>query len=253
MWRSTAHFPAQGLRKRASLSNCLTLACRLGFREYGCLRMGLKCRICKELLLCFWIQTCENMTQRFMACPEVNVRAWTRAPEIDACSHFAPQRCVFTPHRAAASDSPNGNLLAQPLGGPLAELSWADGAPEMRSSCGQLLGAADSTPCVLFYWNHYFLCTFLLKSLLFLYWHLYFLFTFLLKSLLFRIFFPIEISIFSLLFYWNLHFLCTFLFKSLLSLYFSCEISTFSLLFFWNLHFLCTFLFRSDKAPHCDR
>ena len=110
MWRSTAHFPAQGLRKRASLSNCLTLACRLGFREYGCLRMGLKCRICKELLLCFWIQTCENMTQRFMACPEVNVRAWTRAPEIDACSHFAPQRCVFTPHRAAASDSPNGNL-----------------------------------------------------------------------------------------------------------------------------------------------
>ena len=110
---------------------------------------------------------------------------------------------------------------------------------------------------LLFYWNLYFLFTFLLKSLLSLYfsieisafsllfdWNLYFLFTLLLKSLL-SLYFSIEISTFSLLFYWNLYFLFTFLLKSLLSLYFSVKISTFSLLFYWNLYFLFPFLLKS--------
>ena len=115
-----------------------------------------------------------------------------------------------------------------------------------------------STFSLLFFWNLYFLFTFLLKSLLSLYfsfeictfsllfyWNLYFLFTFLLKSLLsfyFSIetstfsYFSIETSTFSLLFYWNFFLLFTFRVKPLLSLYKSIEISAFSLLFFWDLY-----------------
>ena len=121
-----------------------------------------------------------------------------------------------------------------------------------------------------FYWNLYFLFTFLMKSLLSLYFSieisafsltLYFLFTFLLKSLhslhYWNLYFPFTFllkppstfllkppptffllfywNLYFLFFYWNLYFLCTRRLKSLLSLYFSIEISTFSSLFFWNL------------------
>ena len=152
----------------------------------------------------------------------------------------------------------------KPIGSGGATLIWTSilSLTFLLKSLVSLHGSIEiSSFSSLFYWNLYFLFTFLLISLLSLYfsiyfsieistfsllffWNLYFLFTFVLKSLL-SLNFSIEISTFSLLFDWNLYFLFTFLLKSLLSLNFSIEISTFSLLFDWNLYFLSTFLLKS--------
>ena len=49
---------------------------------------------------------------------------------------------------------------------------------------------------------------------------------------------------------WNLYFLLTSLLKSLLSLYFPIEISTFSLLFYWSFYFLFNFSLEISTSEH---
>ena len=124
----------------------------------------------------------------------------------------------------------------------------------MKSVLSRCFPMEISTFSLLFYWNLYFLFTFLWKSLLSLYLSIEISTSsliFLLKSLL-SFYFSIEISTFSLLFNkWIIYFLAlsnrfpnwNFYFRSL-SEHFPIEVSTFWSFSYWNptfCHFLSTF------------